>query len=270
MKQFLIIALVAAMLLLLGCAGQQPAPQAPAQQQNNQQPPAPPAGDGQQTQQSSGSPLDELLGSLGGTSGWKVAYTITGSEMPNALQMTQYMKGTDKFRTDSTFEGTESRTYLLGNDIYSCTNSGGWTCFKFSGQMSGDDSFKIEKNLKDDSSKYTVTADGTKQVAGVTATCYKIVSSDSTTRYCVYDSVPLYVMSTGTSNGRAYTSEMTATSYSKSVSDADFVLPATAQELPSIGGSGSSGDSDRDICESACSSLEGDARDQCEASCPAG
>lgn len=274
MKQ--IFAAMAVMLLLLGCAGQQPSQQAQQQttQQTQQQQTT------QQTeQQPSANPLDELLSALGASQGWKVSYVITGSEMPNALEMTQYMKGAGKFRTDSVFEGMESRSYVIGNDVYSCTKQeGSWTCFKFSGTMSGADSYELEKGIEEDPGKYTVTADGTKQVAGVTAVCYKVVAEDTTTRYCVYDSVPLYVMSTSTSNGKQYTSEMTATSYSKSVSDADFVLPAAATEMGggwgTTTGSGSSGGSaangsgtERDACESACSSLSGDTRDLCVESC---
>ena len=281
MKQFLLIALVAAM-LLLGCAGssappaQQPAAQNNQQSANGQQPPA---GSNQQpaasnnvpavvnnqppATQPSGSPLDDLLATLQHGGSWKVTYSITGTNMQTALQISQYVKGTDKIRNDMAVQGMESRTYILGNDAYTCTSQqGSWTCYKYTGAMQAYGSADISKGLEADSSKYTVTADGTMQVAGTTATCYQVVSSDGTSRYCVSaEGVPLYVKSTSKDNT---VMEMTATSYSASVSDADFTLPATPTELPTVpnGGAGASGDA----C-SYCSYLTGQQQTDCLSSC---
>ncbi|VVB99945.1 Uncharacterised protein [uncultured archaeon] len=245
MKQFLMVALVAA-LLLFGCAGsapQQPAtggnnnvPPAPPAGQNNNMPPAPPAGNGTQAsgQQPSASAFDALLSALKSASGWKVSYTITmtGSQ---PTYMTQYVKGTEKIRMDISAEGTETRTYMLGKDSYTCMNSGGWTCFKFSNAVSGNDAIGLEQGMESDSAKYTVTADGTMLVANVPVTCYKVTSTDGTSRYCVSaEGVPLYIQTTSSQNGVAYVTEMTATAYTPSASDSDFTLPAAAQEMPGI------------------------------------
>src|SRR3989338_2565417 len=121
--------------------------------------------------------------------------------------MVQYFsKG--KMRQDMTMEGFESRTYILGDAFHTCTNAmGTWMCQQMQiPEMSAED--KVEEKPDD----YTVTPDGTKAIAGKTASCWRLTpkAGGYTSRYCYsYDAVPLYVK-TETSEG---TTEMTATRY---------------------------------------------------------
>jgi hypothetical protein len=257
-------------MLLLGCAGSSNSP-SNQQAANGQQPQAGSNQQPAQQQQPGGSVSDAFLNILGmkSTLQYRVAYSIISNAggQQTVSQMTQYMKGTDKLRMDSSFESMESRTYLVDGAYYSCSSQQGtWTCMKIT--IPADDSTTSMDDVALHKDDYQITADGTMQVAGVTAACYRVTGkSIEYSRSCYSpEGVPLYVKMTSISQGGAFDTEMEATSYSTSVSDSDFALPATATALPSVP---SSGGMDRDACESACSALTGDARDQCEAVCPA-
>ena len=189
--------------------------------------------------------------------------------------MTQYIKGTNKMRFDSAYGGIESRSYFMGDLFYSCSNSQGtWTCMKLA--LSKDDTTKAMDDISSNKDDYTITADGTMQIAGVTANCYKVSGKNiESYRAChSAEGVPLYVMMVSTSEGKSFTTEMKATSYSTVVSDSDFVLPAVATELPAIGGGASGGASGTveagsgDLC-SYCSYMTGSDKEECLASCAA-
>ena len=294
MRYFIIMAVVCAM-LLFGCtgqaatpntqqAGQQPGgqpqagapqqPQAPSGQANGT-----PLQGGQQTgQQTAGaqeqpsttSASDEFASILGlrSTLQYKVAYDVAteaaGQQM--SVQMSQYIKGLSKMRTDSTYSGIESRTYLLDKTFYTCTKQAAWNCMKMAVQEE-QGSTQAMDNVQSNISDYQVVADGTMQVAGVTATCYKVTGKDiEYYRSCHSpEGVPLYIKMQTSAAGQSSTTEMTASSYSTSVPDSDFVLPAAATELPTAG-AGAAGAVGIDAC-SYCSYLTGSSKDQCLASC---
>ena len=258
-------------MLVFGCAQGPSTPVPPAAQPSapstgaNTQPQAPPS----QPQATPGSSAaDQLLSIMGLTQGWKVSYTINGTNMPSGSTMTQYIKGTDKIRVDSTAMGTESRSFVLSGKTYSCINQGeSWICYKVDSSQSGQNSTNLQNDIQSNPSKYTVTADGSMQVAGVTAACYKVVSVDGTVRYCVsQEGIPLYIKTTGSTQGVSYESELTATSYSTSVSDSDFQLPATPQDIGSMTGGGSGSGGAGSAC-AYCNYLSGDQKTQCLASC---
>ena len=205
---------------------------------------------------------------------YKVTYDIVSISdgTQTSVQMTQYIKGTNKMRMDSTYSGIESRTFVLDKVMISCSQQqGAWTCLKLASQE--DKSTQATDSIESNMSDYTVVADGTKQVAGTTANCFKVTGKDvQNYRYCVSsDGVPLYMKMEGTSEGHAYSQEMTATSYSKAVSDADFVPPATPTEMPALpSGYGSANASGSGDACSYCSYLSGSDKDQCLASCSSG
>lgn len=258
--------LVAGM-LLFGCPqqGQQAPPQGPTNQNGGNAP-----GPGVDTPPATGNALDSFLGALGAKSTlqWKVSYDVTstapgqgGVPQTSTFQMTQFSAPPTKLRMDSAMGAVESRTYFVDNVYSSCTKSGAdWTCYQLQTQPDADSSAKFEDDVKSKPEDYTITADGTMQIAGVTATCYKIYDLQNfETRYCFSaERVPLYVKTAGTANGVSTSTEMKATSYSTSVSDSDFVLPAAATELNLGGGS--------DYC-SYCSMLTGEDKEACLASC---
>lgn len=160
---------------------------------------------------------------------YTVTYGMTGSSQGSTVnyQMTQYFGGTDRFRMDSANGGTETRTYLMDKKFYTCTKQGGnWICMSMSSQT--DSPNKQFDDIANNPDKYTVTSDGTKNVAGTTAKCYKIVTPQGNVRQCFSnEGVPLY-METSFQGGSM---KMEATSYKASVSASDFTLPAEPTDL---------------------------------------
>ncbi len=270
MKQIILISLVC-VALLFGCAGsneqKQPAATGKSQQGNGAAASSGSTKNDVSTGTFAQNALESLLGTLKLNSGWKVTYQLSGTGMQGTTEMSQYVKGTEKFRTDVSAAGMETRTYVMDNKAYLCTKTGEWSCLKFTVPKndSSQASYELESELETDASKYNVTADGTMQVAGVTAACFKVVSADASTRYCVSaEGVPLYVKSSAQSEGQAVEYEMKAKSYSASVSDSDFALPAEPQEfsLPGANGSGAGAN----LC-SYCGYMSGSDKTECLASC---
>jgi len=151
---------------------------------------------------------------------------------------------------------------LVDSTLTSCTNNDGWNCYKM--ELKKDALAKFEDEVET-SQKYKIEADGTKVVAGVTAKCYKVTDTDDsvTVKYCFSsEGVPLYVYF---QSPQAMT-EMTARSYTKTVSDSVFDLPAGASTstMPSVP-SGSSGASN-DPC-AYCNYMSGADKDSCLQSC---
>lgn len=157
----------------------------------------------------------KLKGILSSTVKYKVTYDITS--VGTTSQMTQYISG-DKVRIDMTSDGMEIQSYYLNSEYVVCNKAtGNWMCQKMTYTPSATDD--VKKNVE----SYDVQSIGTKMVAGVTADCYKITTKDGAVEYCYSkDNVPLYIKTTS----GAISSEMTAKSYSTSVSDADFIAPA--------------------------------------------
>ncbi|MCX6770372.1 MAG: hypothetical protein NT051_06930 [Candidatus Micrarchaeota archaeon] len=166
---------------------------------------------------------------------WKATYDITTDMTAAKMPMTQYVKG-DKSRIDSAVAGYTGRAYVLAGKYYSCMQQASeWTCYESSMDAAQAD---VQSQLQSNPSKYKSVSDGTKQVAGVTASCFKLENVEGAAmRYCfAKEGVPLYISITGTSGGQAATIVMTATSYTTDVSDSDFALPAAAQQMPSYPG----------------------------------
>ena len=203
---------------------------------------------------------------------WKIAYDLKsnagGEEMTS--QMTQYMKGETRFRTDMAYEGMESRVYVVDETFTMCTKQNNdWSCFK--SEPSEDDATvdtqEWEEEYETNEENYRITSDGTKTVAGVSTKCFKvseITNTDAIVRYCfASDGAPLYIYMSDDD----YMSEMTATSYSKTVSDSDFTPPAEAQDIGAMyGGAGGTSPAGGESC-SYCTYLTGADRDNCLASC---
>ena len=162
---------------------------------------------------------------------YSVTYDITtkvGADSMSAVS-SHYVDAPDKFRTDSTYQGIESRLYKLGDTITSCSNPGGsWTCTTLPQSESSED--KLLDDVRENVVDMEVTDLPDRRVAGTTAKCYQIKNSDLTSEYCFKDNIPIYVEVTA--SGMHVVQE--ATSYSKSVSSSDFQLPAQATEMPDV------------------------------------
>lgn len=203
---------------------------------------------------------------------WKISYNIVNNYDGQTMSstMTQYMKTDKKMRTDVALDGMESRMYIVDDTYTSCTKySADWSCMQFTDDGSTEEleMVEVEENIEERPDDYDVVEDGTKVVAGITAECYKIAekNENSVIRYCfANDGAPLYVYVSSPEG----TSEMTATSYAKSVSDSDFKLPAepkSFEETMPAFPDGSPGEME-DFC-AACNYLTGEEKDECLASC---
>jgi hypothetical protein len=179
------------------------------------------------------------------------------------------MKGEKKFRMDFGSKEGEMRSYMVNNVYTTCYNQGEWSCMKIEGNDSDNsamESREIQKDFEEDPTQWDIGADGTKQIAGVTAQCYKMNEHGATefVRYCfAKEGVPLYVRM----ESKEGVTEMEATSYSTSVSDSDFVPPAEAKDLSTMyGGAGGTSPAGGDAC-AYCNYLSGTDKDECLASC---
>lgn len=273
MRGLLFVSLAVAM-LLFGCAGEQPkAPSQPAGGAAAQPtggagtgaPPAATGGTGAGTQQSSA--LDDFTRFLGLKSGaqWKAAYSST-TKLDGAStlsEMTQYVKGASMMRTDLSAAGQQIRSYLIAGIAYVCSSQDGssWTCMRVE-SANDDANAQAKDDVENNPAQYAIVADGTMQIAGATAICFKTkVEGTMDMRECFSsEGVPLYYKTTGVSDGKQVEYEMAATSYSTSVPDSDFVLPAEPTEFAVP--SGASGNA----C-SYCSYLTGSEKEQCLSSC---
>jgi hypothetical protein len=89
------------------------------------------------------------------------------------------------------------------------------------------------KDIETNPENYAITPLAPRTIAGTLATCFQVVTSGAsaaTVDFCFSpEGVPLYTHTV--SEGMDYTME--ATSYSTSVPDSDFALPATPQAFPS-------------------------------------
>lgn len=177
---------------------------------------------------------------------FSVDYTITmtGDGETLTTQTSQYFDGPERMRTDASAMGAESRTYIIDDAVTTCFRQDGeWSCMILtSGESTEEDSTPGAESLDDyvieegEEVAWTITKDGTKSVAGFTAECFRISDVESTSRYCIYDGVPLY-MSAQDNEGGSY--EMIATRYKKGVSASDFTFPA--QPTEGFGGLGGFG-----------------------------
>jgi len=159
---------------------------------------------------------------------WWVTYDVHTQYATS--QMTQYTKDKN-FRIDVQTSGVEARTYILDSKVTTCTKyTGSWVCF----ESQEADATPINEQLDSQTSDTQMYEDGTRQMLGVTATCYVAKNTDDIqTRYCISpDNVPLYVKTT--TPNRQGESEVIAQAYGLVVSDAEFVLPATAGSFENL------------------------------------
>ncbi len=156
---------------------------------------------------------------------FEVEYQLTANGV--ASKMTQFVKKS-LLRTDISAQGVESRVYVTADGMFTCMNQGDWSCFTLNkGQESYDSAVKdVEANPEN----YKIEKLPNREVAGTSASCFRI-TTEGTVEYCLSgEGVPLYMKSTGD----GYTSEMVAQRYSLSVPDSVFKLPAEPQDLSAL------------------------------------
>lgn len=181
----------------------------------------------------SGPNIADIL-KAGKLSTYKVTYkwTITAGGQTQTSEQTWYYKA-PKARFDfSAGPGAIFSVYTLEDGTYICTGAGGQTFCQKGPAGSGLDanpaaSFGLE--LQGHPEQFNSSFQGTKSIAGQTAQCYGVKAltgaafGDVTSCYSS-SGVPL--LTHIKSPGQEFTME--ASSFSTSVTDADFKLPATA------------------------------------------
>ena len=264
---FLVLALA-----IVACNSQAPTPTPPT---TEQQPAAQPvaatdAPAAAPTEQSSATKaLTDIFG-MQGKLQWKIAYNVDtqASGQKVSSKMTQYIKGQGKVRVDMDTQGIAVESFIVDGTVTSCTKmNDAWNCYKTAVKDTQKSAQDTQKDIAKNPADWTIAEDGTMEVAGVTAKCYKTVSTKQgyTARYCYSpEYAPVYMKV----EAKDYTSEMIATSFSKSVSDSDFTPPAEAKELAAMTGptGAPKGSAGGDPC-AACEQVPSQYRDQCLKSC---
>jgi hypothetical protein len=208
---------------------------------------------------------NELLNLFkGAVTDYMVVYNIKTTGGPGDstnADMTQYIKGENKMRMDSSYvmngQATETRMYLVDKVFTSCSKmAGDWSCMKLSTPNQKDPA-ETKKEMEDNIKTSSVTRLADRVVIGINTKCYhavmSITNADPEVRqriidagmenweatYCISnDGVALY--SEAKSGDMTIVSE--AKSYKKGTADSDYVPPAEAKDLSSLtGGDGSQG-----------------------------
>lgn len=244
MKKFLIVLFLAG-ILLFGCT-----------QSNNQNPPADNQNqqnnandnmadnsnndamadnDGQNTD-SMEDAFSQLVGNLTGTPSYKATYnvSITGDSVAMSGTYTNYFK-LPKMRVDVQLQGTQARTWILPEKIVSCsTTDGEEQCYEMTQQPSTAPQTLDADEMEQNRANYSVRALPSRTIANETANCFEVTVTGSTpvtSEYCLAsDGVMLYLKA-ASEYGQ---SEMTATSVTRSVTDAEMTPPA-ASAMPGAG-----------------------------------
>ncbi|HLP79709.1 MAG TPA: hypothetical protein VK158_03690 [Acidobacteriota bacterium] len=237
MKKLLFV-LTVCLLLLFGCTAPQNDQSDALQNNDNQanttpqvqeQTPAPAKTDALPPVDKAKAELKQLLDSSFNIE-FQVTYDYSMTSPDQSLKgtMKQYIDGLDKIRFDMTTKDIETQTYIVDGTFTTCSKySGAWNCF-----TSGDSDEKstttvqTNKDVSEEVVNSKVEAMPDRTIAGAKAKCYKVTNDDSTVDYCYStDGVPLYIKTVANYDGKTATTEMTATTYSKSVSADIFVPP---------------------------------------------
>ena len=181
--------------------------------------------------------LVRLLGQMNSTA-WKADYAVDmGAVTATPVTgMAVYRDGAGSFRTDISTPEMDVRMYHLNTDAASAgvacakTSTMNWTCMK-SSNLTADLFGSLSENL----SQYTVVSLPSKTVAGVLASCYNVTNQTGTSLWgsaCFSPSGALLFMQAAgkQSDGSTALATFSATSFSTSVPDSDFVLPAVPRE----------------------------------------
>jgi len=196
---------------------------------------------------------------LGKPKGYTVSYDITGKDMGGVSKMTMYLAG-ENMRMDTTVKDTEGGTvegsvFIIEDGMYVCTKSEGeWSCLKTASAGTGDWD-DISEEFEKDPEKPLY--DGTQNIAGFAAECYKLESEGTKYRYCVHPQKYLMLL-TELYDGADLSYRMIATNVDLDTPQASvFIPPAEALDLEEMMG---------DPC-AACNMLSGEDKAECLENC---
>lgn len=151
----------------------------------------------------------------------------------NSGTLTQYFGSINQIRLDIMMEGMESRAYFIDGTVSICTDAMGyWMCFEGD---SAENVAEIDPEIRDNLHEYTITQLPSRTLAGVTASCYEIISVQGAQLvYCFSpEDIPLLISSFDEQNG--HSNELVASSYQMSVPSGVFELPAQPEGFPDYG-----------------------------------
>lgn len=238
MRTATLAALVAGVIVAaLACAPAAPPPAPPAAAPQAPQPAPAPA--------QAPSFLD-IVGA-GKQATYKVVYKISGTGGGAAMsgEQTIYSKP-PKTRVDMNLGAAASTgsasIYNLEDGTYMCTAQAAMkNCFKMARDqaMQQSQGAQSQDEVQSNPGQYETTYQGPRQIAGQQAQCYGVKpkpggSADFTEGTFCYASQGVPLLTQVKSQGTDMTME--ATSYSSTVADADFQLPAQPMEMPQIPG----------------------------------
>jgi hypothetical protein len=167
----------------------------------------------------------ESLFANAGSLQYKADYKTTSNSggQTTTFDSTIVFKGKN-MRTDSTFDGVQTSTYLLDKAAYMCTIAEQTTCLAISLQQPD-----VAVAAATDSSKYTITPKAPRTIAGILASCFAMSGAgiDGTYESCYSaEGVPLY----SASSDGSYVQEATKVQIGN-VADSEFTLPATPIDM---------------------------------------
>jgi hypothetical protein len=179
----------------------------------------------------------------GKTATYKVSYkiTATGPGAPAASSgMAMYFKP-PKTRLDITGDDGQGQSgalsiYYLENGSFTCTVSGSDKfCFQVSADAAAAQAagFELQQDLAAEAGSLNAAFKENRSIAGQSALCYVVKGTASlgfTEGTFCYTSSGVPLLSTWSAAGATWTME--ATSFSASVPDSDFVLPAPPGKMP--------------------------------------
>ena len=165
---------------------------------------------------------------------YKATYVLKNTDFKDST-MSQYMRK-DEIRTDMVVDGIESRSYVKGEKMYSCTKRvAEWTCMDLGIPYQTGGAEEASEKFVENMEAYNIKQLKKRTIAGTSTECYSMETyiEGAYFEHCFSsDNIPLYTKAIITNNsGTKITMEMTATSYSTSVSDADFELPAEPTDI---------------------------------------
>lgn len=178
---------------------------------------------------------------------YKVTYRMSGTSGGETMSgdQTWYIKP-PKSRFDfSLADGGQTGTasmYILEDGLYLCSSQdGSMTCLKMPKEQAAQQNqgSQVQGDVQGNPDQFDTTYQGTRQIAGQQAQCFALkpkgaAQAGFTQGTFCYETqgIPLLMQS----KGQGLDMSMEATSFSASVTDADFKLPAQPMELPQIPG----------------------------------
>lgn len=174
---------------------------------------------------------------------YKVSYKMTGTgagQSGGAVEQTWYFKPPNTrfdLSSDDGYGGTTKISmFFLETGSYMCTEAGGdKSCLQVSAEAAAQQNmgFDIQDSFLDDPAAFDATLREERTIAGQKAFCYVVKGAAaamfSEGTFC-YSATGIPLLSQWAAGGASFTME--ATSFSATVADSDFTLPATPQKFP--------------------------------------